>query len=145
MLEYGLLFCIAFAAATVLPLGSEAYTAGLIHHKYSLYWVVFVASSGNTLGAVANWWIGSRFRNGKLTQTYLQKHHLQARQTKKAVQLFNRYGQWSVLLSWLPIIGDAITVAAGYARMPLLRFTLLAAVGKSTRYWVLCLSWQAMM
>lgn len=128
---YSGLFLIAFLAATVLPAQSEVGLAGLLlsgdHPAVAL---VAVASAGNTLGALVNWYLGrgiERFSDRKwfpVTPGRLQR----------ATRWYRRYGRWSLLLSWAPIVGDPLTVVAGVLREPLASFLLLVAVAKTGRY-----------
>lgn len=128
---YSGLFLIAFLAATVLPAQSEVGLAGLLltgdHPAVAL---VAVASAGNTLGALVNWYLGrgiERFSGRKwfpVTPERLQR----------ATRWYRRYGRWSLLLSWAPIVGDPLTVVAGVLREPLASFLLLVAVAKTGRY-----------
>ncbi|MFB2552897.1 YqaA family protein [Ensifer soli] len=131
------LFGIAFAAATILPLQSEATLLGLIYTgKFSIPLLVAVASLGNTLGAVVNWWMGrqvERFRGRRWFPA-------SDRALAKARAWYARYGRWTLLLSWLPLGGDALTVAAGVMREPLLSFVLFVAIAKTGRYVVLVLA-----
>lgn len=131
---YVALFAAAFLAATILPMQSEAILVGLIlSGDYSTPAVVAVASIGNTLGAVVNWALGrgiERFRNRRWFPASPEK-------LEKARNWYHRYGKWSLLLSWLPIGGDAITVIAGVLREPLPTFLLLVFIGKGARYLVL--------
>ncbi|MFN7101582.1 MAG: YqaA family protein [Pseudorhizobium sp.] len=128
---YAGLFGAAFVAATLLPMQSEAILVGLIlSSDYSVPLLVFVASVGNTLGAVVNWFLGrgiERFRDRRWFPVSPQK-------LEDAQRWYQKYGKWSLLLSWLPIGGDAITVVAGVLREPLLPFLLLVFIGKSARY-----------
>lgn len=131
---YATLFAAAFLAATIFPMQSEAILVGLIlSGDYSTPAVVAVASVGNTLGAVINWALGrsiERFRNRRWFPASPEK-------LEKARNWYHRYGKWSLLLSWLPIGGDAITIIAGVLREPLPTFLLLVFIGKGARYLVL--------
>ena len=131
------LFLVAFAAATIFPMQSEAALAGLVlagHHPPVL--LVAVASAGNTLGAVVNWVLGlgvERFRSRRWFP-------VGDAALDRASRWYRRYGRWSLLLSWMPLFGDALTVAAGVLREPLLPFLLLVFVAKTGRYVVLVLA-----
>ena len=136
MLTLAALFLVAFASATILPLQSEAMLTALILAKnYSLFWLLMVAGTGNTLGAVVNWWLG------KKVETYRDRSWFPV--TPDRLQLaqgwYQRYGKYSLLLSWLPIAGDALTVAAGLMREPLPVFIVFVATAKFARYFVLAL------
>lgn len=128
------LFAIAFVAATILPAQSEAaLVALLLAGAQSPVLLVVVASVGNVLGAVVNWALGrgvERFRDRKWFP-------VSAAQLDRATGWYRRWGRWSLLLSWAPIGGDALTVAAGVLREPLWSFVLLVAIAKTLRYIVL--------
>lgn len=128
---YGGLFLIAFLAATILPAQSEIGLAGLIlSGDYSIALLIAVASLGNTLGAVVNWVFGcgiERFRDRKWFPAKPQ-------QLDKAVGWYHRYGRWSLLLSWMPFIGDPLTLAAGVLREPFWSFFAIVAFAKTARY-----------
>lgn len=127
------LFVIAFVAATILPAQSEAAMVGLQLAGYPVILLVAVASLGNTLGAVANWWLGRG----------LQSFHdrkwfpVSPAALDRATAWYGRWGRWSLLLSWAPFGGDAITVAAGVLGEPLRTFLVLVALAKTGRYIVL--------
>ncbi|MBT3702627.1 MAG: DedA family protein [Alphaproteobacteria bacterium] len=128
---YGGLFAVAFLAATILPAQSELGLAGLIlSGDQTVLALVAVASLGNTLGAVVNWLLGH----------WVEKFHdrkwfpVKPDQLDKATRWYHRYGRWSLLLSWMPIIGDPLTLAAGMLREPWWSFLALVSVAKTTRY-----------
>jgi len=129
-MSYLSLFLTAFAAATLLPAYSEVLLGTLASQGYSLLWLWFWATLGNTLGSVVNGVIGrqvDRFKNKRwFPVSELQLH--------KARNRFNRYGQWSLLLGWLPIGGDALTLVGGIMRVPWLNFVILVGIGKGLRY-----------
>ncbi|MEN9502786.1 MAG: hypothetical protein RI964_2071 [Pseudomonadota bacterium] len=128
---YAVLFFAAFLAATLLPAQSETVLVGLILTKQFVPWLlVAVATLGNTLGSVLNWWLGrslQRFQHKRWFPVSEVALH-------KAQTRFQRYGYWSLLLSWLPIVGDPLTMIAGVLRVPLLPFVLLVGVAKLARY-----------
>ncbi len=131
---YAGLFASALLAATVAPMQSEAVlVALLLSGDYPLVWLLIVASSGNVLGAVLNWLLGrwlERFRDRRWFPANTQ-------QLIRAQAWYQRYGKWSLLLSWVPIIGDPLTVVAGVMREPLPIFFLFVTVAKTARYLVL--------
>lgn len=128
------LFVTAFIAATVIPAQSEAVLAGLIlTGEYSVAVLITVAALGNTLGAVVNWFLGrglERLKDRRWFPIKVEKLH-------RAQGWYQRYGKWSLLGSWLPIIGDAITVVAGVMKEPLPVFILLVGLAKTGRYCVI--------
>ena len=128
---YSALFVNAFVAATPVPLPSEPLLVGLIvSHAADPVWLLAVATAGNTLGTTINWAIGhgiARFRDRPWFPATPERY-------EAACRSFARYGLWSLLLAWLPFIGDPLTVAAGALRVPLGRFLMLIALGKAARY-----------
>ncbi len=131
MTAYFGLFAAAFLAATLLPAQSEGLLAYLINEgSRSVALLVAVASLGNVLGSLVNWMLGrgiERFRDRRWFPVSEQK-------LERAKHWYRRYGRWSLLASWLPIIGDPITFAAGILREPLPSFLLLVGVAKTARY-----------
>lgn len=131
---YGGLFLVALAAASILPLQSEAaLVALLLADQQPVAVLLAVASIGNTLGAVINWCLGrslERFRDRGWFPA-------SAASLDRAQHWYGRYGRWSLLLSWVPIVGDPLTVVAGLLREPLPSFLLLVAIAKTGRYMVL--------
>lgn len=133
LVAYAGLFLSALAAATMLPMQSEAVLVGLLVADYSPWLLIAVASVGNVLGSAINWLLGrgiERFRNRPwfpASDAGLQR----------AQSWYRRYGKWSLLLSWVPIIGDPLTVIAGVLREPFWVFLLLVAIAKTGRYLVL--------
>ncbi len=130
------LFLAAFGAATLLPLQSEAVLVGLlVSDRYWLWGLLAVATLGNVLGSLVNWWLGrglERFQ-GRRWFPVSPKHMARARVH------YQRYGHWSLLLSWLPVIGDPLTLIAGVMREPLGRFLLIVTFAKGARYGVLAM------
>lgn len=129
----GGLFLAAFLAATLLPMQSEAALVALLLAGYPPVALVIVASAGNVLGSMVNWWLGRellRFRGRRWfpVSTSALEH---------AQQRYRRWGRWSLLLSWLPVIGDPLTLVAGVMREPLRVFVPLVELAKSGRYLVL--------
>ena len=133
---YAGLFLTAFVAATVLPMQSEAALVGLLLADYPAWLLVTVASTGNVLGSVVNWLLGrgiERFRGRKWFPA-------SSAGLARAQRWYERYGKWSLLLSWAPIIGDPLTVVAGVLREPLPMFLLLVTIAKVGRYLVLVIA-----
>lgn len=125
------LFLISLGAATILPLGSEPAVVGLLAGG-TLPWqgIVFVASLGNILGSIINWLLGRSF-------THFQDRRwfpVNQKNMELAQGWYHHYGRASLLLSWVPIIGDPLTVAAGILREPLWSFTLFVGIAKLGRY-----------
>ena len=128
------LFVAAFGAATLLPLQSEAVLAGLlISGHYSLWLLLGIATLGNVLGSLVNWWLGRWVEHFKDRRWF----PVSDKQLDKARRQYSRWGHWTLLLSWVPIIGDPLTLVAGVMREPLWRFLLVVTLAKSLRYGVL--------
>lgn len=125
------LFASAFLAGSILPAQSEIVLAALLLAAKQPAWLlVLVATLGNVGGAVLNYGLGrsaTRFRHRRWFP-------LSAAGWERSAALFNRWGLWSLLLSWLPIVGDGFTVLAGAARTPFPLFLALVTVAKAGRY-----------
>ena len=130
----GGLFLSSFLAATLLPAQSELALAGLLSHDVAApALLIGVATLGNTLGSLVNWLLGRwAHRLGERRWFPVKGDAL-----RKAGAWYHRYGRWSLLLSWAPIIGDPLTLAAGLLREPLLPFLLLVGLAKLGRYLVI--------
>jgi len=123
----GGLFLAAFIASTLFPASSEAVLGGLVASgAYNPWGLIAVASAGNILGASVNWALGRWAAESRWVQG---NRHL-----ARAGSWFRHYGPWSLLLSWLPVIGDPLTLAAGLARLGFPKFLLPVAAGKVGRY-----------
>ena len=134
--SYFLLFLSALLAATIVPISSEVMLIGFVtaSDKDALSFFL-VASAGNILGAVINWVLGRfciNWQRFKWFPVSKVRHD-------KINKWFNRFGVWSLLLAWVPFIGDALTVAAGYFRVRFWLFLILVTVSKAGRYAVILL------
>jgi membrane protein YqaA with SNARE-associated domain len=131
---YGGLFLAALLAATILPMQSEAVLVGLvIGGLQPVAGLLLVASGGNVLGSVVNWGLGLGVARFAGRRWFPASPAALAR----AGERYRRFGYWSLLLSWVPVIGDPLTVMAGVLREPFWRFLLLVTVAKLGRYLVL--------
>ncbi|EXF44204.1 putative transmembrane protein [Pseudomonas sp. BAY1663] len=128
---YPALFLAALGAATLLPMQSEAVLAGLLlSERYPAWALVAVASAGNVLGSMLNWLLGLYLERWRDKRWFPAS----ARQLAQAQRHYHRYGRWTLLLSWVPIIGDPLTLVAGVMREPLWSFVLIVALAKTVRY-----------
>ena len=127
---YPALFLVSFLAATLLPLGSEWLLVLQLIAGGNLVTAVLVATAGNLLGALTTYWIGLRGSDWLTTRLL----RISAEQRERAHQFYRRYGSWSLLLSWLPVIGDPFCLIGGLVRVPFSRFVGLVALGKGARY-----------
>ncbi|GBD42508.1 Inner membrane protein YqaA [bacterium HR39] len=124
-------FASAFLAATLLPVSSEGVLLGaLALAPEDGWWLVLLATLGNTLGACVNWAVG----RGLLRLAERSRLRPDPARLARAQVWFRRCGPAILLLSWLPVVGDALTVAAGTLRMPLRLFVPPVALGKGLRY-----------
>ena len=117
--------------ATIVPFSSETYLASLIIlNKYNVILLLLSASLGNVLGSVFNWICGY------YATYFIQKKWfpINQKQIDKASLYFSKYGKWSLLLGWVPFIGDPITFVAGTLRYSFLPFLILVSIGKIGRY-----------
>jgi membrane protein YqaA with SNARE-associated domain len=134
---YGGLFTTALVAATILPAQSELLLAALLTAgDQNPVLLVAFASLGNVLGSIINWGLGRFLIHLRHRRWFPLKPEV----FDRAVGWYNRYGLWSLLLAWLPVVGDPLTVVAGALRVDLLRFTALVAIGKVGRYVFIALS-----
>jgi len=125
------LFLTAFLAATLIPLSSEAVLAALsAADGFDVALLFAVATLGNTLGAVVNWALGRFCLHWRDRRWF----PFSADQLDRAGAHFRKYGIWSLLLAWLPIVGDPLTFAAGVLQVRFLPFLVLVGIGKGARY-----------
>ena len=125
------LFSFSFLAATVLPFSSELTLAGLIStSNYHNLLLLVVASFGNVLGSVFNWSLGFYSRNLSIKKWFPFKKT----QIERSSKWFSKFGKWSLLFAWVPIVGDPLTFVAGLLRVRFLDFIILVAIGKVSRY-----------
>ena len=134
LLVYSALFAWSFAAATVLPLGSEPALFAAVLSGRSFWTTTFVATAGNVLGACTTYWLARR------SATILERRGSAAFESRPA-RMLRRYGPPTMLLSWVPIAGDALVAAAGAVRMPVIPFLAWLTLGKVARYIVV--AWSA--
>jgi membrane protein YqaA with SNARE-associated domain len=128
---YFSLFVISFLAATILPFSSELTLAGLIAtSNYDNLLLLTIASFGNVLGSVVNWVLGFYSRN----LTKIKWFPFKANQIENSSKWFNKFGKWSLLFAWVPIVGDPLTLVSGLLRVRFLDFIILVAIGKASRY-----------
>ncbi|MBY6187046.1 DedA family protein [Marinobacter hydrocarbonoclasticus] len=123
------LFLSAFISATLAPGGSEAVLAYLVNQgQWALMLLLIVATVGNTLGSLTSYVIGRYVHRHKSPEELLSGRE------SRVLGWVERHGVWSLLLAWLPGIGDAIPLLAGWFRFPIFFSTLLIFIGKFLRY-----------
>lgn len=134
-MSYLLLFITGFVAATLLPASSEILLLALFQQGLSPGILWLSATAGNTLGSCVNWYLGReilRFENRRWFP-------VSGDSLQRAQRHFKRYGYWSVLFAWLPVVGDPLTFVAGVLRMRFSLFAMLVLIGKGARYAVVLL------
>lgn len=124
------LFLWSFLASTILPLGSEPALAATVNRRGTVALPVTIATVGNYLGACTTYALA-------ISASRAVKSDRAARRFERASTLIRKYGAPALLLSWVPLLGDAIVAAAGAARMHFLPFSLWTLTGKAARYAVL--------
>jgi membrane protein YqaA with SNARE-associated domain len=129
-MSYLLLFASAFLAATILPFYSEVVLFAMIRAGEPAGLLLAVAAVGNTLGSVVNWVLGRYLLHFQHKKWF----YFKPEQIEKMQVWFQRYGVWSLLLAWMPIGGDPLTLVAGIMRVKLWLFIVLVGIGKTLRY-----------
>ncbi len=132
MFSYFLLFISAFGAATLFPFQSEALLAGLLisgEHSHSV--LLAIATLGNALGSCVNWWLGTRLERYKDRKWF----PVSEKNLTKAQNMYANHGSLLLLFSWLPIIGDPITLVSGVLKEKFWKFLILVTIAKFVRYW----------
>ncbi|WP_417460161.1 YqaA family protein [Kordiimonas sp.] len=128
---YVALFLNAFIAATLLPAMSELTLASLILSDTGTPYALFIAATaGNVAGSCLNWWLGVRITRFQSRKWF----PFTSAQLARGRQHFFRYGKYSLLFAWVPVIGDPITLVAGMLRTNFLTFIIFVSIGKALRY-----------
>ncbi len=131
---YITLFFSAFISATLFPMGSEALLVYDITQNYNLFLLLFFATFGNVLGSCINYYLGLKGEEFLEEKQYVKKEKMQYYKEK-----FERFGGYSLLLSWMPLIGDPITFMAGVLKYPFKYFLFFVFIAKLGRYLILAL------
>ncbi|WP_083234139.1 YqaA family protein [Candidatus Marithrix sp. Canyon 246] len=136
MIEYLSLFIVSFLAATLLPLGSEIFVATMTISGYNAWLIFAIATTGNTLGSITNYYIG------KLGANFILSRYIKVNSDKpqKTEQIYQKWGSPILFFAWIPIIGDPLTVVAGIFKLNLYIFIFWVALGKAFRYFVVIIS-----
>lgn len=132
MEEYGYIgmFLMSMAASSILPLGSEWLLVALLLKGFDPVMITATATCGNFLGAVTTYYIGY-FGSDFLTERVLK---ITPEKKERVTGLYNKYGSISLLLSWVPVIGDPLCFVSGVMRYNILPFSVLVVIGKGARY-----------
>lgn len=131
---YFILFITALISATLFPLGSEALLVYDIKQGYNIYFLLLFATLGNSLGSIINYFLGLKGEEYLLKKSLLKEEYI-----IKSKNYFDKYGAFSILFSWLPIVGDPITFVAGILKYDFKKFLILVIVAKFSRYLFLAL------
>lgn len=136
--EYGYigLFMASFLAATILPFSSEVVLIFLLLNNHDPILSITVATAGNVLGSVANYALG--FWGSFLVMQKLLR--LSQKEIARSEERFKKYGVFSLLFAWVPVIGDPLTVAAGVLKTNIYVFLSLVTAGKLFRYIIVGIS-----
>ena len=131
LISYFKLFLISFLAATILPFSSEiVLTTMYLSNLFETYFLLIFASLGNILGSITNWYLGK-----KITIFQDRKWFpVSPNQLDRSQKYFQKYGLWSLLLAWVPIIGDPLTLLAGVLKVRFSLFLILVSISKISRY-----------
>ncbi|MDB0032115.1 DedA family protein [Alphaproteobacteria bacterium] len=131
LFSYFQLSLISFLAATILPFSSEVVlTTMYLSNSFETYFLLIFASIGNIMGSITNWYLGKKitlFQNRKWFPVSVE-------QLESSREYFQKYGLWSLLLAWVPIIGDPLTLLAGVLKVRFGIFFLLVSISKISRY-----------
>ena len=131
LFSYFQLSLISFLAATILPFSSEVVlTTMYLSNSFEPYFLLIFASIGNIMGSITNWYLGKKitlFQNRKWFP-------VSPDQLERSRKYFQKYGLWSLLLAWVPIIGDPLTLLAGVLKVRFSIFLLLVSISKISRY-----------
>lgn len=128
-MTYITLFFTAFIAATLFPMGSEALLAFDIQQGFNIILLLLFATLGNTLGSCVNYYFGLKGEEFLERKKLLKKEKI-----AKYEKFFKKYGGWSLLFSWMPIVGDPLTFLAGIFRFKFFYFLLIVSFAKFSRY-----------
>jgi len=130
-MEETALFFSAFLAATIFPLSSEVTFVAALANDMPFIHAMFFASSGNILAIIANYWFG--YWLYEKTKTKLSSSKVGA----KSLEYGHKYGYFILLFSWLPILGDPLTLVAGVYRLRFVWFVIIAGSLRVARYYVI--------
>ena len=136
IIGYLSLFTISFLAATILPFSSELMLASMLSmENYNRILLIIISSLGNILGSVFNWVLGFYFMKLQNKKWF----PFNKKQISKSSLWFEKYGKWSLLFAWVPIIGDPLTFVAGTMKTNFFIFLILVGIGKISRYFIISL------
>jgi len=135
-LGYFGLFLICFLAATILPLASEGVLLLFLATSFDPTICLIVATIGNTLGGLTNYLLGMLGKKATLKKVFRSNAKFDKFKAK-----IERYGYWLGTITWVPFIGDPLTVALGFFRVKFIPFLVLMTLAKGLRYYVIIFLW----
>lgn len=131
MFNYLLIFTSAFLSATLLPGSSEVVVVSqIMSYPEDGFWIWLTASLGNTLGSVVNWLLGLYLLHFQHRRWF----PVRQKQMERAQHWFQKYGVWSLLMAWAPVVGDALPLVAGMMKVRFRVLLTLVFIGKGIRY-----------
>lgn len=123
------LFIAAFLSATIIPLSSEGVLLLLLSQNYDPWWCLLIATLGNSLGGLTNYWIGSLG-----DPLWLKRFGISQQKLASFEKTIQKHGYWLAFISWVPFIGDPLSIALGFFKVSFWRVLILLVVGKFLRY-----------
>ena len=124
------LFIISFLAATLMPLGSEIFVVTMTLSGYNPFIIFTTATTGNTLGAVTNYYVG-KYGTNFIFSRYIK---MEPEKRQHIERMYQKWGSPLLFFSWAPVLGDPLTVVAGGFNLNLYIFTFWVILGKAFRY-----------
>lgn len=128
------LFIGTFISATLFPTPSEAFVIGAFELEFNVFWVLVVATTGNLLGGLTNYYIGYKATN---SEGLKKRFKISQAKIDKWEQRLGKYGYWLGLISWLPVVGDPMVGVLGFFKVRFWPLTITMFIGKCGRYLVL--------
>ena len=128
-MNYISLFFVSLISATLFPMGSEALLIYNLNENHNIYLLIIFATFGNVLGSCVNYYLGFKGEEYLERKSFLKKDKI-----LKYKSFYSKYGSYSLLLSWMPIIGDPLTFIAGVLKYSFKKFLLLVFLAKFLRY-----------
>jgi membrane protein YqaA with SNARE-associated domain len=119
-------------ASTILPISSETLLIYYLYEENSTTLLLLAAGVGNTIGSIINYHIGK-----KGVEYLVTKEKISIDRLIRSRELFDKYGGYTLLLAWVPIIGDPITLIAGTLRYNIKKFIIIVSISKFSRYLVI--------
>ena len=131
-MSYMYLFITSLMASTILPISSETLLIYYLYEENSTALLLLAAGVGNTIGSIINYYMGK-----KGVEYLITKEKISIDRLIRSRELFDRYGGYTLLLAWVPIIGDPITLIAGTLRYNIKKFIIIVSISKFSRYLVI--------